>query len=356
MFYPELYHIFKDNSVVSQELLESIDRWFAFLPNGQKDKISVARFSKIFKLNYNISRAILEKLSDENFLKRIFAIRCESCGIILKVSDEQSLYDDIIALKNHSDCYNCDGEIGDISLEDVEVRYELIIKPTNDPQSIKNEALELLGVKEKNNDKLKDLLEKANYDSNRLFYNPTKEQYEKLDKLFCGVLNAVTTKEKGDTLEDFAKYLLELIKPVKATPKAKTNTNQLDEFAVNNGVNFNPVLNKMGHIFMCECKNEGKTPENGYFHKLANILNTSTKNKDEEKFGIIFSKEAPPITYLKMARKTYWTTNTTIITFYKDELKEIIYDKVSLLGYIDYKINLVQKDLIENEDLKSVFI
>lgn len=356
MFYPELYHIFKDKSAMSQELIESIDRWFAFLPINQKDKITVGRFSKIFRLDYNISRGILEKLSEENFLKRIFAIRCENCGFVLKMSDEQNLYEDIIALKSHNDCYNCDDKIGDIKFEDVEVRYELITKPTNDPHSIKKETFELLGVKEKSNDKIKDLLEKANYDSNKLFYNPTEGQYEELDKLFCGVLNAVTTKEKGDTLEYFSKYLLELIKPIKATPKAKTNTNQLDEFVVNNGIGFNPVLDKMGHVFICECKNEGKAPANGYFHKLANILNTSTVNRNEEKFGIIFSKEAPPSTYLEMARKTYYTTNTTIITFFKDELKEVIYDKVNLLGYIDYKINLVQKDLIENEELKSVFL
>lgn len=356
MFYPELYHIFKENSVVSQELLESIDRWFAFLPINQKDKITVGRFSKIFRLDYNISRGILEKLSEENFLKRIFAIKCENCGFILKVSDEQNLYEDIIALKGHNDCYNCDGEIGDITFEDVEVRYELIMKPTNDPESVKKETFELLGIKEKSSDKIKDLLEKANYDSNKLFYNPTEEQYEELKRLFCGVLNAEGTKEKGDTLELFAKYLLELIKPISVTTDAVTTTNQIDEFVVNNGIGFNPVLDKMGHVFMCECKNEGKTPANGYFHKLANIINTSTMNINEEKFGIVFSKKAPPSTYLEMAKKNYYTTKTTIITFYQDELEEIIYGRVNLLGFIDYKINLVQKDLVDSNEVKSIFI
>lgn len=216
----------------------------------------------------------------------------------------------------------------------------------------------MLGIDDKKYDtnSLNDILEKANYDSNKLFYNPTEKQYSKLDELLRGVLETTNSTIKGRSLETFVEYLINLIKPVKATKRAETNTNQLDCFAVNNCCLSNNILDKIGHTFICECKNENKAPENGYFHKLANILNVSRKDIKEHKFGIIFSKEAPPSTYLEMAYKNYYMTNTTIITFFKDELDKIVYEKKNFLGYIDYKINLVQQDLKVKDESKDIFL
>ncbi len=359
MFYQELYQLCNDksNSPII-ELIKSIDSWLAMLPENQQDKITIGRISNKFKIDYNISRGLLEKLTELNILERIFAIQCPNCGFILKVSNEENLYNHIIEVKNHINCYNCEEEILDLTSKNIEIRYKLIRKPDNDPDKIKTDIYNILGLNNETyeSDNLNDIIEKGNYDSNKLFYNPTEDEYKKLDILLRGVFNAKSTTEKGNTLEDFVEYLLNLIRPITATKKATTNTNQLDCFALNNCDIPNKVLDIIGHTFICECKNENKTPSNGYFHKLANILNVSRKDTTQHKFGIIFSKKAPPSTYLQMSYKNYYMTNITIITFFEDELKEIVYDRKNLLGYIDYKLNLVQQDLKPSEETKNIFM
>ena len=359
MFYQELYQLYNDmEAVISEELISNIDKWLALMPENTKDMITVGRVSSKFSIEYSIARALLEKLCDVGILKRIFEIHCPECDFILKVSDEDNLYYDILEIKSHIVCYNCDEDIEEITAENIEVRYKLIKKPTNDPRKIRKSINELFDIDESKYSKntINKILEENKYNSNRLFYKPTEEEYAKLDELFCGFINAENTKDKGVTLEDFVEYLLNRVKPVEATKDAETNTNQLDCLAVNNSPIQNDVLMKMGHTFICECKNENKTPANGYYHKLANILNISRKDKEEHKFGIIFSKKRPPATYLEMAKKNFYTTNITIITFFKDELEEIVYGRRNLLGYIDYKINLVQQDLKENEETKKIFV
>ncbi|MBY6931011.1 hypothetical protein [Clostridium botulinum] len=358
MFYQELYRFCNEqsNSPIV-ELIESIDFWLATLPENQQDKITIGKIANKFNIDYNISRGLLEKLTQLKILERIFAIKCPNCGLVLKTSNEENLYADMIEVKNHINCYNCEEKILNLSSTNIEIRYKLIKKPDNDPDKIKLDIYNALDLNNEvyRNDNLKDLIDKG-YDSNKLFYKPTKKEYEKLDILLRGVFDAHSTAEKGNTLEEFVEYLLNLIKPIKATKDAKTNTNQLDCFALNNCDISNNALKIMGHTFICECKNECRTPANGYFHKLANILNVSRKDNTEHKFGIIFSKKAPPSTYLQMAYKNYYMTNTTIITFFEEELKEIVYDKKNLLGYIDYKINLVQQDLKPNQETKNIFI
>ncbi|MDU1232615.1 hypothetical protein ACQPUL_05590 [Clostridium butyricum] len=364
MFYQELYQYYNEQSnELIKELIISVDKFIALLPQNQQDKITVGKVASKLKIDYNISRGILEKLTELNILVRVFGIQCPSCGFILKYSDEEHLYQDIIEVKSHNICYSCEVDIEDIAAENIEVRYKVVKKPDNDPNNIKQDILNMFDLKDKSlkRDNLNDIVKKANYDSNNLFYDPTEEQYEKLNMLFCGVFRADTSKKKGDSLEYFAEYLLNLIKPVTATKFARTPTNQLDTYAVNkatiNGLTkMNPVLQKIGHTFICECKNENKKPENGYFGKLATELMNSRTHPSIERFGIIFSKKSPPKTYLVMAKKTFDRNKASIITFYEDELREIVEDRVNLLAYIDYKLALIHEDLLESEAVKSLYI
>lgn len=317
MFYPELKQIYDDSDgKITLELIDELDNWLAFLPENYQDKITSARLSNKFHLSYSIANGLLQKMCDIGIIERIFAIICPECEAVLKVTDEKNLYDDIVALKSHNNCYSCDYEFEDFKMENISVRYKLIKLPSNDPKDTKSKIDDIFKLdKAKFDDNFSDLLEKANYDSNKLFYNPTEQQYRELEKLFCGVMNANSSidkrdnKEKGDTLEDFVEYLLNLIKPVNATKFARTTTNQLDSYAVNNLsiCSINPVLEKMGHTFICECKNERRTPKNEYFGKLSNelIMSRGIIEKNH-KFGIIFSIEPPPSTYLKMARKCFF--------------------------------------------------
>lgn len=370
MFYPELKKIYDDsNNEITLELIEALDNWLAFLPENCQDKITASKLSNKLNLDYSISNGLLQKMCNIGILKRIFAITCPECGTILKITDEQNLYNDVVALRSHNTCYCCDCEFKDFSMEDIVVRYKLIKSPSNDPKNTKNKIYDMLRLEEeKNDDNLGEILKKANYDSNRLFYNPTEQDYQKLDELFCGVINSrkiigkSNNIDKGTSLEIFVEYLLNLIKPVTATRFARTGTNQLDSYAVNklslNKFNsMNPVLTKMGHTFICECKNENRKPKNEYFGKLSNELIMSRGiDRNIHKFGIIFSIEPPPSTYLDMAKKCFFTSNISIITFYKDEIEEIVKNRKNFLAYIDYKLTLIEEDLKENDDLKKMFV
>lgn len=364
MFYQELQQFYHElSNILTEDLINSLDEWLALLPENQQDKITVGRVANKFNIDFSIARAVLEKLSELKVLKRIFEIHCPQCGFVLKLTDEQNLYNDIIEIQSHVTCYECDEELEEITPDDIEVRYKLIKKPTNDPNKIKDTVKKIFNVDDSKYDtnNLNDILKKANYDSNKLFYDPTEEEYRKLDELLRGVFNANSKKEKGDSLEEFVETLLNLIHPITATKFARTTTNQLDTFAVNHltvssMLKENPSLLKMGHTFICECKNESKTPKNEYFGKLATELINSRINPNEHRFGIIFSKEAPPKTYLMMAKKSYYTNKISIVTFYKDELEEIVYQKINLLAYIDYKLSLIHEDLLESDEIKRMFL
>lgn len=373
MFYPELLRVFNEYEFIDDGLIDEIDTWLGLLTDNQKDKITVSRFSNKFGIDYNLSRSILKKMCSYNILQELYAIKCPECNHILKITDRYNLYE---AMQEVDFCYSCNNNII-ISDEDIQIRYKLVLKP-NKSDKIKRFIKKISDEKEIFNevDTIKEILKKES--SNEFYYCPSSEEYEELKVLFEEVKNAKAidskgkrcTGAKGDTLEIFAEKLMSLIKPISATRKAKTSTNQLDTFCKNHSIQIKSNLNnvkienntlfKMGDTFICECKNEDRTPKNDYFGKLSNILTMERGHIDpgkvpEHKFGIIFSRMQAPSTYLKMSKKLYMSNNITIISFCFDELNEIVYNKKNILDYIDYKIDLIHKDLIESEEIKGVY-
>ena len=233
MFYPELLQIHNENNLITISLIESIDQWLAFLPINEQNKITIRKCSNLLKIDYPIAAAILEKVYNLGIIKKVYAIKCPECGFILKLTDEKNFVDDFSEIKMHRSCYNCHEEIEEqLSMDLIEIRYELIKKPSRDFSEVKELAMNSLNI-EVENDTIGDLIEKANHNANNLFYKPIEDDYQKLETLLCGVEENIVsknmkTKEKGDRLENLVLELLNLVKVFSATKDATTKTNQID--------------------------------------------------------------------------------------------------------------------------------
>lgn len=352
MFYQELLKISSNGAkILADELIDEVDTWLATLPSSLIDKITASRLSTKFGLDYKLSRNILERLCELNVLERVYAIICPKCGHILKVVEEKYLYETIV---NTSYCYGCNEEIL-IDSKDIELRYKLIKKP-DDPEKLKRISGNMLGENIiAPQDRINNLLSEDNYNPNMVFYNPTESEYEKLEQLYRGMGEKFqNTTDQGNSLEDFVKYLLSLVRPFTAAG-CRTKTNQID-CAVRNMTPIPcTVFNEIGSLFYCECKHEKVGPGNTYFHKLNSILTLSRFDNRERRFGIVFSLEKPASTSITIARETYLGSNIILISFYKDELKKIVYERKNLLDEIEEKIYKVQRGIITDLEAAGLF-
>lgn len=354
MFYPELLKVSSDEeNLISLELAEKMDTWLGTLPDDISSKITVSRFSKQFNLDYTLSRAILEKLCNLGVLKHSFAILCPNCNQVLKITDEKNLINDI---SNTTFCYACNDEEIVITSKNIEVRYNLVKKP-NDPEKMNNLYEKILGEKYvSEQDSIDSLINNSDYNVNKLFYDPTKEEYKELEELFRGInKNFDNTTEKGDSLEDLALKILNLVKVFSAT-EAKTKTNQIDCFVVNKSPISNALFKKIGSVVYCECKNENKKVDNNYFHKLSNIIILSRSNEDEYRVGIIFSKQTNTSTCNEISKQAYYKQRLFLVNFDLEEIKEMVYERVNFLDYLNYKISIIENNLIPSLELKHAFL
>lgn len=329
MFYPELLKI--SNKMFSDELIEEFDTWLATLPKSHRDKITASKVSIKFGLDFNLSVALLEECCVIGLLEKRFAITCPHCELILKVTDEINLYDD---LSNIDYCYNCENINFSFSDENILILYSLNRKPTNNPDKIKDliKKKTNIDINQPKFDTLKDLITNCDYTANNLFYNPTKEQLNILKQLLDNVTKEYkTTTEKGNALEDLAKYILGLVKPFKVS-KLNTKTNQLDVIIRNTLIINGSILHMMGTHCIVECKNEKVKPDNTYYHKLYSIL----QNVDSH-FGIIFSLLPPKSTCKTIAREKFLLDRTIIINICYDELEDIINNNKNILDIMEAK-------------------
>ncbi|UZQ49885.1 hypothetical protein [Clostridium kluyveri] len=328
MFYPELSKISSDNAInfLSEELINEIDTWLALLPYGEQDKITISKFSTKFNLTYDISRIILEKLCNINILKRIFAISCPECNHVLKITDEENLYNDIIQIKS---CYNCESSDLSIDASNVEVRYKLIKKPLKDPRKIKYIEKKLLGTSNNisEEDTILNYIKKSKCNCNNMFYHPEDEEYKVLKELFHELNeNHINTTEKGSSFEDLIIYILNLVLPFEAQ-RSRTDINQIDCLVRNKFPLPGNILGEIGNMFYCECKNEKDKPGNDYFLKLTSILVFSQNGTKDRRFGIIFSIREPVRTLKKIAKKIFQNQNIILICIYKNDIEDIILNK-----------------------------
>lgn len=361
MFYPILQEIFKDKEYMNLDRIMALDHWLGFLPRPQWDKITIRRVSEEFNYKYEEAIMILKELYRYEILDEIYAVICPECSLTLKVLNKEEVEDYVLEERY---CYSCNGYF-EIGFLDIQIRYRLIKEPDKNP--------ELSYILEVNNYPEIDKLDKETLESffqkegtHSFYYNPKNIEYTTLEQLYKEVkMDGNSSNEKGEKFENFIEFLMNRIKPIKASKRIQTETNQLDTFCLNEYIDAriegrieNVALKKMGRSFICECKNETKSPKNEYFGKLQNILLMSSDEDLPEKFGIIFSMKNAPSTYVEMAKKVYFRNGTVIISLFSDDLDEIVYKRENLLKIIEYKIAIITKSIKENRirDIKELYV
>ncbi|NFF11874.1 hypothetical protein FDA95_06475 [Clostridium botulinum] len=354
MFYPELLKISKGKeNFLAQELIDEIDNWLASLPDEVSQKITVSRFANVFNIDYSLARVILERLCELEVLKHMFAILCPNCNHVLKITDEMNLIEEMM---NINFCYSCGNEEIYIESKDVEVRYKLIKKP-KDPEKMKEICEDILGKEyTSEQDSIENLIKSSEYNVNKILYTPSEEDYKKLEQLFHGTsCKFKSTTEKGNSLEELVRAILNLVKCFNAIP-ARTPTNQIDAFVINKSPIQYILPGKIGDVFYCECKNEKNKPDNNYFHKLSSILTSSRSNVNEYRLGVVFSKEKCTRTCDIIAKKKYYIEKLFLVNFDLEELHEIVFHQSNFLDFLNYKISIIENDLIPSKELKEAYL
>ncbi|MDR2559257.1 MAG: hypothetical protein LBC86_06925 [Oscillospiraceae bacterium] len=302
--------------------------------------ITLSNFSSSVCLDAVLTAKVLKKLVDLQILSYQTAIRCPECGILIKEVDSLNFEAEYL-------CYGCE-EMVLISTDNIEVIYRLAKYPFVERQQIKvfnNSEKSVAG----NNDSLTYLLENNILDFNALFFSPTEAQYEELLEMYNRVFpnsNNKSNKEKGDDLNDFIVKLFNICKHFSVSSAIWTSPNQIDVYTRNKlyipGISGKEVVDG----FHIECKNEANTPKAEYMNKLHSILCTT-----EKRLGIVVSKSPAPKTFVRLANKIFLRDKIVIIWIDKNDLFDIIKNKLNLLEVIARKIDEVKfnatKDLRE---------
>lgn len=157
--------------------------------------------------------------------------------------------------------------------------------------------------------------------------------YNNLDK------NFKNSKEKGDAYEKLVVDVLNKINGVKATSIVKTETNQIDCVAISQiNTPYLSIYTYLSPKFICECKNESKTPGITYVEKLHSIMNMSPNTN----LAIIFSRKKWSQECKTFARELLLREKKYMINF-SDEDWEVFFKKeMEFLVILSLKI-------IENE-------
>lgn len=283
-----------------------------------------SEFSYSNSLDQTTSQKILLNLCNNNVLIKIFAIKCPKCGYMIKTID------DINTLTESVFCVNCEDDVI-ITSDDIIIIYKLSKFPFVNGQQInqyiQNQHKKLPAALME--DTLSMLIK--NGTANDLFYRPSDEEYIILQEKFNKIFKAQTNKEKGNTLEELIKYLLNLCSHFKAN-SIKIGDNQIDCYVRDS---FSVPLNipdNMYQDFIVECKNENESPGITYLNKIHSILRTANK-----RHGVIFSKLPAPTTYKSTARDIYLNDKMLIISIDKNDLYNIIFDKKNVLECIERK-------------------
>ena len=175
MFYPKLLEISKSGSL--EELINEIDKWFAFLPNPERETITASKVASKFGIDYTIADSLLMKIMDLGILEEIFIIECPECERPLISSTRKDLMDNINSTNN---CYRCGSDII-LTVDSVIVAYKLIEMPSASESELREYTQKLLGVENKPTfrDGLVEHIKNGDKDINDFFTCPPKLNLKK---------------------------------------------------------------------------------------------------------------------------------------------------------------------------------
>ncbi len=330
-------------SYLDEDKIDLLIKYFALLNMNTYNIITVSKISRSLKIDAETSLRLLNDLVEYKILDVDFGVRCPDCGLLLKryrVLQE-------IESDNEIYCYNCENYFDGSEVEesDIEVLFTLEDKSFfingQYTEKIHNNSSHIA------QESTLDFYIKNGGNPNYTYYNPSQEEYDKLNELYNDLKetnkltigdDGLTTTTKGDKLEDFIIYLFELIKGLRATKEINTELNQIDIYIRMKTFNVIPIFNTMGERICIECKNEEVTPDNGYMHKLNGIISHINMTKNYVKFGIIASVFNPPKTFHRHSIRNFIINRgRIIITLCDKDYKQIVEEKCNLLELLDRK-------------------
>lgn len=348
MFYKQFLKI---TDVLDEKFVNEFDFWLTTLPDNESRTISVSTVASRFCVKYSVADALIKFSEKEKILQKRYMIICgnEDCSFFYKDCEENELTE-ILGEKVH--CHNCDQDF-EVTAENVFIVYARKKMPNIPERIIEEEIRKRIGVSETEdyeNFSYADSLAKNISEIYNLYYNPDESAYIELKKMKNSLDGPFeTTKQKGDALERLVLYLFCLIKNVNGTNKIQTFTNQFDctvRFPQTSPV-FPTVLKLLTPYFIIECKNEvdkqgdGKTPSNTYFHKLSDIMTSTTAQ-----VGIVVSRGAASKEDLEVSYQNYLLHKNSnqqkvLISLSDEDLSIIIDKKINLLEYLGYKVDML---------------
>lgn len=308
-----------------KEKADSLFSYFTSLSENAAHSITISKAAAVLGESLEAASRMLNLCRDLGILVTSFALRCPECGMLIyRYKDFSELPDDNFT------CYNCQTE-NEISIDNIEVLYEVESSFFPEGQSAIELSLPMMQIAP--SDALSFLLKSGSINS--LLFSPSDNEYRELKELYSSVLSPTkTTKAKGDSLEVLCLKLFSLVKIFKCSP-IRTKNNQIDLYVRSLVESFLPYL---GSRIVIECKNEKRSPDNTYFHKLVGIIRgINGKTSSIVKLGIIVSQKSPTKTIHNLAVIEYASSGLVIISITIKEIDDIINGRKNLLEMIERK-------------------
>lgn len=200
---------------------------------------------------------------------------------------------------------------------------------------------------------LKEFANELGYEKICGFSESDMQEYERLLKKVreTNSMKNISTKEKGDALENIASFLVEKTKIFEVINNVRTNTNELDQLIIPNMLGKMlikaGIINEKTEKIIGECKNYKVRVNVTNVGKFCSLLQTNNI-----RIGILFS-------YYGVSGKKWSNASGLIRKFYmsKEKLNERIcvidfnindFEKISegetILGILDAKMEALQYD------------
>lgn len=339
MFYSQLSML---DTVFSRTL---IDRWdnylFSLSPQG-KQIITISKVADALPCDYSTAADLIKKSKEIGFLKQKYALQCPNCGMLLLEGNDLN---ELLACGHY--CAVCEEVISPDEFHadsDIVLLFSVVQQPTvpfpagqrstttfadADVKTIAPVSIDSIaqGIHFK-------LVTYAD------LYAPSEQESAKLESLLALIeTQQATTKQTGDTLENFIQYWFTRCQLFCATTEQRTESNQIDIMVRTNGLIDHPLFKRLGMYFYIECKNEKTVPKIDYLQKLQAILLDARMS-----FGILVSRKPEPKTYKKKAHDIFLQDDMIIIRLHLQEIKNIILSKKNLLEVLECKIAEIQTD------------
>lgn len=351
MFYQESYNCTMYES--SPKIVEDMDYFIGTLRREEARLITISRVSSKLEIPLEIAHFLLKYYTDSQILQKRYLIVCPTCGYNIKSFDKKSEAE--MSLTESHFCMECEENIicnkNNICIAYARIKMNTTSQEEINKTLIEHRLIEEIVDEEENFFSKADSLEystilKQAFKCDESAYIELEKMYKNLDN------NFKTSKEKGDAYEKLVIDVVNRINGVKATSIVKTNTNQIDCFAISQvKTTYHSIYDYLSPKFIGECKNEQETPGITYAEKLYSLIKLSPKAK----LGILFSRKKWSKESKEFAKKMALLENIYIVNFCDDDWEKFLNQKMNFLEILLLKIVEVEMYFKEKIDLVQEF-